>query len=103
MVLKQASIFGEYKQIVKKNNRKIKTRKNEELKEKITVLYALYEQLYNNMQISILEPRELITKNNIVAYVDEKQAEPISIINMNVLDDIDKRIEIMKKILRINE
>ena len=46
-----------------------------------------------------MEQKELIIKNNIVAYPQDRQAEPMEIINMNTLDDIDKRIEAMEDTL----
>ena len=104
MELKQASIFGEYKQVVKKynkNNKKSVPTKTKELKEKITILYNLYQLLYEKLNIDCLEQREIIIKQNIIIYPDEQQAEPIEITNMNILDDIDKRINKMKEILNV--
>lgn len=97
MVVRQAGIFGEYKQVVIKKKSTPKKRKNEELKQKINILYNLYQQLYEKQNISLLEPREVIIKGDIIVYPQDRQAEPIEIIKMNVLDDIDKRIEVMEK------
>lgn len=100
MVLRQASIFGDYKVVIKHNKKKsTKKEKNKELKAKLSLLYILYEQLYDTLGIDILEQKELIIKNNIVAYPQDRQAEPMEIINMNTLDDIDKRIEAMEDTL----
>lgn len=103
MVLKQVDIFGEYKEIVKKTTKQ-KTRKKTnfyKFREKIELLYKLYEELYNRQNISILEPRDVIIKGNIIVYPEDKQAEPVELINLTIYD-IDKRIEIMKKTLGIN-
>ena len=100
MVLRQASIFGDYKVVIKHNKKKsTKKEKNKKLKAKLSLLYSLYEQLYETLGIDILEQKELIIKNNIVAYPQDRQAEPMEIINMNILDDIDKRIEVMEDTL----
>lgn len=101
MVLKQASIFGEYKEIVIKKKSTPKKRKNEELKQKINILYNLYQQLYEKQNISLLESKEIIINKNIIAYPEERQAEPLELITMNILDDIDKRINKMKEILNV--
>lgn len=100
MVLRQASIFGDYKVVIKHNKKKsTKREKNKELKAKINLLYSLYEQLYETLNISVLEQREVIIKHNIVAYPEDRQAEPMEIINMNTIDDIDERIKVMKDTL----
>lgn len=100
MVLRQASIFGDYKVVIKHNKKKsTKKEKNKKLKAKLSLLYSLYEQLYETLGIDILEQKELIIKNNIVAYPQDRQAEPMEIVHMNTLDDIDKRIEVMEDTL----
>ena len=104
MVLRQASIFGDYKVVIKHNKKKsTKREKNKELKAKINLLYSLYEQLYETLNISVLEQREVIIKHNIVAYPEDRQAEPMEIINMNTIDDIDERIKVMKDTLSNKE
>lgn len=100
MALRQASIFGDYKDVIKNNKKKsTKKEKNKELKKKLNILYCLYQQLYETLNIELLDQREVIIKNNIVAYPEDRQAEPMEIINMNILDDIDKRIEVMEDTL----
>lgn len=102
MVLKQADIFGGYRLIVNKDNKKPpppKKTANSILKQKIKLLYRMYESLYRKQNISILEPREVIIKNGIISYPEERQAEPIELIDLT-LEDIDKRIDIMKEYLK---
>lgn len=105
MELKQVNIFGEYDnlKVIKKNDTKIKKviKENENLKQKIKILYKMYEQLYEKQNISILEPRDIIIRNNIVIYPEDRQAEPIDTITLGIYE-IDERIEIMKKTLGIN-
>lgn len=95
------SIFGECKPVVGKHTPEYKPRKlskkNRELKQKLETLYDLYYKLYELQNISILEQREIIRKGDIIVYVEDRQAEPIEISNMNVLDDIDKRIKITQE------
>ena len=101
MELYQVSIFGEKKIVAVKANNNYKpkklSKKNQILKNKIEILYDLYERLYDMQEISILEPREIIKRGNIIMYTEDRQAEPIETINMNIIDDIDKRIEITEK------
>lgn len=104
MELKQVNIFGEYVnlKVIKKNDTKIKkvVKKNENLKQKIRILYKMYEQLYEKQNISLLEPRDVIIRNNIIIYPEDRQAEPIDIISLGIYD-IDKRILRMKEILSV--
>lgn len=98
MELYQATIFGERRQVIKKDNPEYKpkklSKKNQILKRKLKILYEIYERLYNLQNVSILEQREVIVKKDLVIYPDERQAEPIETVNMNILNDIDKRIEV---------
>lgn len=104
MELKQVNIFGEYVnlKVIKKNDTKIKKviKKNENLKQKIRILYKMYEQLYEKQNISLLEPRDVIIRNNIIIYPEDRQAEPIDTISLGIYD-IDKRILRMKEILSV--
>ena len=104
MELYQATIFGDCRKVIEKHNPEYKpkklSKKNRELKQKVETLYDLYYKLYELQNISILEQREIIRKGDIIVYVEDRQAEPIEISNMNVLDDIDKRIEITKEIYK---
>ena len=105
MELKQINIYGECEfvneKVVAKNAPRCKkvVAKNAKLKNKIKILYRLYEQLYEQQNISFLDNRTVIIKNNIIAYPDERQAEPIELIKLNIIDDIDKRIKKMEQIL----
>lgn len=99
MVLKQVTIFGGLEPVkIKKDQRKKENNKNKVLKEKITLLYNLYYQLYTKQNIDIFEQKEIILKDNIIIYVDEKQAEPIEFINLALIENIDKKIERMKEL-----
>lgn len=103
MELKQASIFGEYKQVGKKINKKNVPKKNKinlELKQKIEILYNMYEQLYEKQNINLLDSRDIIIKENIISYPEERQSEPIDIISLGIYD-IDKRIIRMKEVLSV--
>ena len=102
MELKQADIFGGYKLIVKKNNKIKPPKKQSELKPKIELLYNLYEKLYEQLNINLMEQRDLLIKNKgkiiIFVYPEDRQAEPIDLYNTG-LYDLDKRIERMKEVL----
>lgn len=102
MECKQANIFGGCISIVIKDNKDVKPKelsdKGKELRYKLSVLYEMYEQLYKKQNIPLLEQKDIIIKNNILVYPDERQAEPIELIN-TTLEDIDQRIEVMRKIL----
>lgn len=100
MGLKQADIFGGHKEIKKKTAAPKKKKENKLLKQKIDILYRMYEELYKKQNIGLLEQRDAIIKNNIIAYPEEKLAEPIEIINLSIYD-IDKRIEKMKEVLNV--
>lgn len=105
MVLKQVNIFGECKEIVKKTGNKEKHAKKinfYKIRQKIELLYKLYEELYNRQNISILEPRDVIIKGNIIIYPEDRQAEPVELINLT-LYDIDEKIEKMKKVLEYDK
>jgi len=96
--VKQADLYGGYKLIVKKEKKPKKLPAKNVLKEKIEMLYALYEELYELQEIKILEPREVIIKGNILIYPQDRQAEPKELIKLTIYD-IDKRIEKMKETL----
>lgn len=98
MGLKQADIFGGHKEIKKKTATPTKKKENKLLKQKIDILYAMYEELYRKQNIGLLEQRDAIIKNNIIAYPEEKQAEPINIIKLSIYD-IDERIKVMRQAL----
>ena len=103
MELKQSNIYGEQILIVNKNNKSVKPKtkdKNKILKNKIKILYKMYEELYEKQNISLLDNREIIVKGNIVSYPEERQAEPSDIKNLTI-KDIDKRILRMKEILNV--
>lgn len=100
MGFKQADIFGGHKEIKKKTAVPKKKKENKLLKQKIDILYRMYEELYKKQNIGLLEQRDAIIKNNIIAYPEEKLAEPIEIINLSIYD-IDKRIEKMKEVLNV--
>lgn len=101
MVVKQADIFGGSKEIKKKKpNKPALVIRNETIKQKIQKLYNLYEQLYELQNISILEPREVVIKNNIICYPEDRQAEPLQTRKLTLFD-IDEKIRIMEK--TINE
>lgn len=104
MVLKQADIFGGYKLVINNNNEKlqppIKKASNKILKQKINILYKLYETLYERQNISLLDNRDVIINKNIISYPEERQAEPIELIYLSIYD-IDKKIEKMKEVLNV--
>lgn len=101
MVLMQLSLSGEPKAVslkIKTKKPKKLNSKNRILQAKIKELYGLYQKLYELQNISILEQREVIIKGDIIIYPDERQAEPIENIFIKI-EDIDKRIENMLKVL----
>lgn len=96
---KQASIFGGCIEArLKSAKREQKKIASKDLSEKIKTLYRMYEKLYEKQEI-YLEARDCIVKNNIVIYPEDRQAEPISIINLTI-NEIDTRIEQMAKALQ---
>ena len=101
MELYQATIFGERREVIKKDNPEYKpkklSKKNKILKQKLKILYDLYERLYNLQNVSILEQREVILKKDLVIYPDERQAEPIETVQLNIENHIDKKIEVAQK------
>lgn len=101
MELYQANIFGGSQKVIVKDSPPIKpkklNKKNRILKAKLKTLHTLYEKIYELQNIGLLEQREVIVKKDLIIYPDEKQAEPIETIQMNLLSDIDKRIEITKE------
>ena len=100
MELKQAGIFGEYYLVgKKKKSKKNNNNKNVELKQKLQLLYDLYEKLYEQQNINPLEYRDVIIKGNIIVYPEERQAEPINSIKLTI-HDIDKRISIMQEMVK---
>lgn len=99
MELKQANIFGEYYLVGKKKKLRKDIDKNLELKQKLQLLYDLYERLYEQQNINPLEYRDIIIRGKIIIYPDERQAEPIESINLTI-EDIDKRINIMQEAVK---
>ena len=101
MGLYQINIFGKSQKVIQKNNKEYKpkklNKKNETLKQKLKILYTLYDKLYKLQNINLLEQREIIKKGDIIVYVEDRQAEPVETKKMNVLNDIDKRIEITQE------
>lgn len=98
MVLRQATLFGEAKAVGKKPPTKPKRKKQQTTKNKIDILYSLYEKLFYKSDIWLLTAKEAVIKDNIIYYVDERQAEPIGMSELTICD-IDKRILIMKGVL----
>ena len=103
MKLWQVSIFGEYEQVIEKDNKEYKPRKLSKkdriLQQKIKKLYDIYEKLYKAQNISILEQREVIMKEGLIIYPDEQQAEPIETAQMTI-KDIDKKISVAQEKLK---
>lgn len=97
MELYQLDIFGQKKKIKGCAKRGSPRIKNKDLKAKIHTLYSLYFRLYKTQNIPILDTREIIMRKNLIVYPDEMQAEPKETLEMNLLDDIDKRIAITEK------
>ena len=101
MELYQANIFGGKEEVIEKHNPEYKpkklSKKDQILKQKIKILYDLYERLYNSQNISILEQREVILKKDLVIYPDERQAEPIETVQLNIENHIDKKIEVAQE------
>lgn len=101
MGLYQATIFGECREVIKKDNPEKKpkklSKKNQIFKQKLEKLYNIYDKLYEMQNISILEQREVIVKKNLVIYPDERQAEPIESIKLDIENNIDKKLEIAEQ------
>ncbi len=101
MELYQANIFGGKEEVIEKHNPEYKpkklSKKDQILKQKLSILYKLYEKLYNLQEISILEQREVILKKDLVIYPDERQAEPIETVQLNIENHIDKKIEVAQE------
>ena len=97
MGIYQISIFGEKKEITKSLNTHLITKKlnlkGKAFKKKIQKLHKIYDKIFEILNISLLEQREVIMEKGLIIYPDEQQAEPIETIKMNLLNDIDKRIE----------
>ena len=96
MELMQASLFGEA--ILVKKKTKPKKRRNESLKNKIKELYDLYEKLYEKNNKWLFDMREAVVENNIIYYIEERQAEPIELINLTLIENIDLKIERMREL-----
>ena len=100
MKLWQVSIFGEYQQVIEKDNKECEPKelseKDKILQQKIKTLYDLYDKLYKAQNISILEQREVIMKEGLIIYPDEQQAEPIETAQMTI-KDIDKKISVAQE------
>lgn len=99
MGFKQADIFGGYKEIKKKTAAPAEKKENNLLKQKLNILYEMYAELYRKQNIGLLEQRDAVIKNNIIAYPEDKQAEPITIIQLSIYD-IDERINAMRQALQ---
>ncbi len=97
MELKQADVFGGYK-LVEKRHKPKKLVKNQEVKEKIKLLYELYEKLYDKQNIDLFEQRDIIIKGNIICYPNDRQAEPAELTVLSI-EEVDKKIQVMKKTL----
>ena len=97
MELKQASIFGNYIKIGRKK-RNTPRNKDPGLKDKIRLLYGMYEKLYEQQNVKLFEIRDFIIKNNIAIYPDDRQAEPIELQRYTIYD-IDERIKRMREYL----
>ena len=95
--LKQVNIYGELIEIACKS-KSVQKPRNQKLKQKIDKLYALYENLFKKQDVNILELREVIVKDDILIYPEDRQAEPVCMIELTI-EDIDKRIEIMSKFM----
>ena len=93
----QVDIFGNKVPVKSKTQTKKKKLKKTEFKKKINILYDLDEQLYNKYDINLLEQREIIIKQDVIIYPQDRQAEPKDIINLTIYD-LDKRIERMKEL-----
>ena len=99
----QIDIYGKEK-VLKKKNKKRKSicdPKELILKTKIDILYELYEKLYERFNVDLMEQREAIVINNIILFVEERQAEPIELINLTLCENIDYKITKMKEILNV--
>ena len=98
----QIDIYGN-KKVLKKKNKKVSISDQKELilKNKIKFLYKMYEQLYESLNIDLMEQREVVIKNNIIAYVEDRQAEPLELINLALCENIDYKINKTKEILNV--
>lgn len=98
----QIDIYGN-KKVLKKKNKKVSICDQKELilKNKIKFLYKMYEQLYESLNIDLMEQREVVIKNNIIAYVEDRQAEPLELINLALCENIDYKINKTKEILNV--
>ena len=101
MELYQATIFGERREVIKKDNPEYRpkklSKKNQIFKQKLEKLYNIYSKLYEMQNISILEQREVILKKDLVIYPDERQAEPIKTVKLDIENNIDKKLEIAEQ------
>lgn len=99
----QIDIYGNKKILKKKKNKKVSISDQKELilKNKIKFLYKMYEQLYESLNIDLMEQREVVIKNNIIAYVEDRQAEPLELINLTLCENIDYKINKTKEILNV--
>lgn len=98
----QLDIFGNKKAAAcKKIKKKVPEYNIREitLARKIKMLYALYEQLYEQLEIDLMEQQEIIIKNNIIAFIEERQAEPIELINLELCENIDFKLSKMRELL----
>lgn len=100
----QIDIYGN-KKILKKKNKKVSICNQKEiiLKNKIKELYKMYEQLYESLNIDLMEQNEVVIKNNIIAFIEDRQAEPLELINLALCENIDYKINKMKEVLYAND
>lgn len=99
MELGQVTVFGEVKPVGKPPSAKTKRQKSQEIKNKISILYNLYEKLFYKSDVWLMTTKEAVIKDNIIYYVDERQAEPIGMSELTI-NDINQRIKIMSELLQ---
>lgn len=94
MEFEQLKLFGKSKKNCSK--KRTKTRKNDKnLKVKLKELYLLHGKLYDKLNISLFEQREIIKIGNIIAFPEYREAE----INGTQFLSIDERIKVHKEYL----
>lgn len=99
MELRQATLFGEAEAVGEKTTAKPKRQKSQDIHNKISILYNLYEKLFYKSDVWLMTTKEAVIKDNIIYYVDERQAEPIGMSELTI-NDIDQRIKIMSELLQ---
>lgn len=77
MVLQQTNIFGESTKIVLSKPKKSSVNQDDELlSKKYEKLYNIYDKIYESLNISLFEQKEIIIiGKTIIAYPEERQAE----------------------------